>query len=111
MCCGCSAAETPCFQSFWLQICLYSLFGLRVGAVLAIAKSTSYARQFIVNQGDRSGIKRRYHLALRHPVGRQRIALEPQQAHAPGLLPGQDGLDCWRRLKFDPPMRALPTEI
>lgn len=39
------------------------------------------------------GIKPRYHLALRHPVGRQRIALKPQQAHTAGLLPGYDALD------------------
>ena len=35
---GFPAAETPCFQRFWLRICLYSLFGLRVGAVLAPRK-------------------------------------------------------------------------
>ena len=40
-----------------------------------------------------SRIKPRHHLALRHPVRRQRIALEPQQAHALGLLPSQDALD------------------
>ena len=40
-----------------------------------------------------SHIEPRHHLPLRHPVGRQRIPLEPQQAHALGLLPGQDALD------------------
>jgi hypothetical protein len=30
---------------------------------------------------------------LTNPVGRQRVPLEPQQAHAPGLLPVQNGLD------------------
>jgi hypothetical protein len=30
---------------------------------------------------------------LRHPVSRQRVPLKPQQAHAPGLLPGQYDLD------------------
>jgi len=30
---------------------------------------------------------------LQGPVQRQRIALKPQQAHTPGLLPGQDALD------------------
>ena len=34
-----------------------------------------------------------HRLPLRHPVGWQRIPLEPQQAHAFGLLPGQDALD------------------
>ncbi len=41
----------------------------------------------------RSGIKPRHHFPLRHPVGRQRVPLEPQQAHALGLPPGQDGLN------------------
>lgn len=41
----------------------------------------------------RSRIKPRHHLPLRHPVGRQRVPLKPQQAHASGLLPGQDALD------------------
>ena len=40
-----------------------------------------------------SRIERDHHLPLRHPVSRQRIPLEPQQAHALGLLPDQDALD------------------
>ncbi len=93
LCCGWPPAETPEIGHFLGQGCLCSPFGLRVGAVLSPAKSTTYARLFIINQGDRSGIKRRHHLPLRQPIGRQRIALEPQQAHAPGLLPGQNALD------------------
>ena len=37
---------------------LYSLFGLRVGADGGLAKSTTYARRFTVNQGRRSDIER-----------------------------------------------------
>ena len=40
-----------------------------------------------------SAIKRYDDFSLRHPVGRQRVALEPDQAHAARLLPGQDRLD------------------
>jgi len=41
----------------------------------------------------RSSIIPRHHRPRRHPVGRQRVPLEPQQAHTPGLLSGQDRLD------------------
>ena len=65
---------------------LCSPFGLRVGAAGVLAKSTSYARQFAVNQGRRSSIEPatlvqweliRYHLARelpdqRTPAGRGR---------------------------------------
>ena len=57
LCCGCRPAEIPYFQRFRLQICLYSPVGLRVGAVLAIAKSSTYSQRFIVNQGDRSPVQ------------------------------------------------------
>jgi len=33
------------------------------------------------------------HWALQGPIQRQRIALEPQQTHAAGLLTGQNALD------------------
>lgn len=42
--------------------------------------------------GDRSRIERGHDLALRHPLGRQRMVLEPQQAHAPRLQASDDGL-------------------
>jgi len=40
-----------------------------------------------------SRIERGHDCPLHHPIGRQRVSLEPQQAHAPGLLPGQDRQD------------------
>ena len=40
-----------------------------------------------------SAVKRRNHLPLGSPFRRQRVPLEPQQTHAPRLLPGQDGLN------------------
>lgn len=55
-------------------------------------KSTTYAPRFAVNRTRRSSIEPRHHRTLRRPVHRQRVALEPQQAHAPGLLPGIDRL-------------------
>jgi hypothetical protein len=76
LCCGWLSAETPEISHFLLQSRLYSLFGLRVGADQARAKSTTYARWFIVNQGERSGIKPvmlaqweliRYHLSHELP--------------------------------------------
>ena len=56
-CCGWPSAETPEIGHFLHQSRLYSPFGLRVGAVLSLAKSTTYARWFIVNQGDRSPVQ------------------------------------------------------
>jgi hypothetical protein len=43
----------PGIGHFLGQSRLYSPFGLRVGADSGLAKSTNYARRFIVNQGDR----------------------------------------------------------
>src|SRR6218665_437419 len=51
MCCGWPSAETPEIGLFLGQSRLCSPFGLRVGADEALAKSTTYARRFIVNQG------------------------------------------------------------
>lgn len=48
-------------------------------------KSTTYAPWFAVNRARRLSIKPHQQLPLRHPVHRQRISLEPQQAHAPRL--------------------------
>ena len=56
-CCGWPSAETPEIGHFLHQSRLYSPFGLRVGAVLALAKSTTYARRFIVNHDHRSDIE------------------------------------------------------
>ena len=89
LCCGWPSAETPEIGHLLCQSRLYSPFGLRVGAVLALAKSSTYARRFIVNQGHRSGIKRAtlvqwelisYHLVhelpdQRTPAGRWRQPL------------------------------------
>ena len=55
-------------------------------------KSSTYAPRFAINRARRSSIEPRHDLALHYPVHRQRVALEPQQAHAPGLLPGVDRL-------------------
>jgi len=40
-----------------------------------------------------SGAKGFDNASLLHPVQRQWVALKPEQAHAPGLLPGQYALD------------------
>lgn len=53
---------------------LFSPFGLRVGAVGALEKSSTYARHFAVNQAHRSGIEcHHHHLLLCLPVGRLRV--------------------------------------
>jgi len=57
LCCGWSPAETPGIGHFLRQSRLYSPFGLRVGAVGAIEKSTTYTRRFSVNHGDQSAIE------------------------------------------------------
>ncbi len=93
MCCGLRAARLPEIGRFSSRPRLCSLFGLRVGAAGGFLNSTTYARGFVVNQGCRSGIKRCDQVPLRRPLRRQRISMKPQQAHAAGLLPGQDGLD------------------
>jgi DNA-damage-inducible protein J len=59
LCCGWPSPETPEIGHFFGQGRLYSLFGLRVGAEGSLAKSTTYALWFIVNQGRQSGIERR----------------------------------------------------
>ena len=53
MCCGWPATETPEIGHFLGQSRLYSPFGLRASAVLDLAKSTTYARRFIVNSAQR----------------------------------------------------------
>lgn len=58
-CCRWSPAETPEIGHFLCQSRLCSPFGLRVGADVGLAKSTTYERLFTVNQGHRSGIERR----------------------------------------------------
>lgn len=47
---------------------------------------------------------------MRQPVGRQRIPLEPQQAHAPGLPPGQDALDDGR-LQQRKPQQLVDRQV
>lgn len=58
-CCGCRLARTPGIGHFLGQRRLFSLFGLRVRAAPGLEKSTTYARRFVVNQGDRPSIERR----------------------------------------------------
>jgi hypothetical protein len=58
LCCGWSSAEKTEIGHFLGQSRLCSPFGLRVGADGGLAKSTTYARRFIVNQDHRSGIER-----------------------------------------------------
>ena len=58
---------------------LFSLFGLRVGAEGGLSKSTTYARDFIVNHGDRSGIERRQ-LVIRPILAVDRISLTVSQS-------------------------------
>ena len=57
LCCGWPSAETLEIGHFLGQSRLCSPFGLRVGADGALAKSTTYARRFTVNQGRQSGIE------------------------------------------------------
>jgi hypothetical protein len=59
-------------------------------------KSTTYAPWFAFNRARRLKIEPRHDRTLRRPVHGQRVALEPQQAHAPGLLPGTDRLHHFR---------------
>ena len=73
MCCGWHLASTPEICHFPGQSRLFSPFGLRVGAVGDLAKSTNYALGFGVNQAHRSGIECHHHLLLCHPVGRLRV--------------------------------------
>jgi hypothetical protein len=54
LCCGCGLAGTLDISHFPGQSRLFSLFGLRVRAGPALAKSTTYARRFIVNHGHQS---------------------------------------------------------
>jgi len=54
LCCGCRLATTPGIGCFPDQSRLFSLVGLRVRAGPALAKSTTYARRFIVNHGHQS---------------------------------------------------------
>jgi hypothetical protein len=54
LCCGCGLARTLDIGHFPGQSRLFSLFGLRVRAAPNLAKSTTYARRFIVNQGHQS---------------------------------------------------------
>lgn len=51
LCCGCGLATTPGISRFPHQSRLFSLVDLRVRAAPTFAKSTTYARRFIVNQG------------------------------------------------------------
>jgi putative addiction module killer protein len=60
---------------------LFSLLGLRVGAAPGLAKSTTYARRFIVNQGDRSSFERCRSLVL--------VQWEPLRYHLVHELPDQ----------------------
>jgi hypothetical protein len=55
-CCGCRPGYRPGIGHFLAQSRLCSPFGLRVGADGGQAKSTTYARRFIVNHGGRSHI-------------------------------------------------------
>ena len=55
--CGWPPAETPQIGLFLGQSRLYSLFGLRVGADGGLAKSTTYARRFTVNQGQQTSVQ------------------------------------------------------
>jgi len=57
LCCGWPSAETPEIGHFLGLSRLCSPFGLRVGADDGLAKSKTYARQFIVNHDHRSGIE------------------------------------------------------
>lgn len=63
----------PEIGHFLGQSRLCSPFGLRVGADGALAKSTTYARRFIVNQGHQSGIERCDHIPPSLQVGGQRV--------------------------------------
>ena len=66
LCCGCGLATKPGIGHFPGQSRLFSLFGLRVGAAPGLAKSTTFARRFTVNRGDRPTIER----YRRHPRAR-----------------------------------------
>lgn len=55
---GCGLARTLDIAHLPGESRLFSLFGLRVGAAPGLAKSTTYARRFIVNRGDRSSAER-----------------------------------------------------
>lgn len=54
LCCGCGRATTLGIGHFPGQSRLFSLFGLRERAAPTLAKSTTYARRFIVNHGHQS---------------------------------------------------------
>jgi DNA-damage-inducible protein J len=62
-CCGWLPAETLEIGHFLGQSRLCSPFGLRVDVYGALAKSTTYACRFTVNQGRQSGIERRQSIA------------------------------------------------
>jgi hypothetical protein len=73
--CGWPSPETPEIGHFLGQSSLFSLFGLRVGADAGLANSTTYARRFIVNQGDRSSLEQnrvvaQAHILLYHEASR-----------------------------------------
>ena len=68
-CCGWPSAEARATGHFLGQRRLFSPFGLRVGADRGLAKSTTYAHRFIVNQDHRSSIKPGHDLPLGGPFG------------------------------------------
>jgi len=49
--CGCLPAKPAQIDRQYRQTCLFSLFGLRVGAGGTVGNSTTYMRWFAVNQG------------------------------------------------------------
>src|SRR5690606_3598065 len=63
---------------------------------MSMPKTTMTTRMATPGLGDisaASAIERNDDFPLRYPVGRQRIPLKPNQAHATRLLARQDGLD------------------
>lgn len=80
------------------QPSLFSLFALRVVARPNPAFTETWRGLSVVNHGHRYAAKPLRiepvdHPPLLDPVQRQRIALEPDQAHASRLLARQDALD------------------
>jgi len=76
-CCGCALARTPQIRRFPGQSRLFSLFSLPVRAAPTLARSTIYARRFIVTHGGQSSIERPQQRVCTNVVGTFMLPFDP----------------------------------